>query len=165
MIDRHNRYSQDELMLERKYQTQDWSVRINHSLLGMVIADSWLLYAGANDPLRSMKQRTFYENLALQLIENEFRSVGLRSRTGGTVPDHLTPTPGIRPHATPTKMQKREKEGKEQSSWVQRNCVICGGRTTKVCSSCKGEGRDKVFICDSSKGRVCFSSHVRADHG
>jgi hypothetical protein len=165
MIDRHNRCRQDDLMLERKYQTQDWSVRINHSLLGMVIVDSWLLYAGARGPLRSMKQRTFYETLALELIDNDFNSVGLRARTGVSVPDQLTPTSGIGPHATPTKRRKRDKEGKEQASRAQRNCVICGGRTTKVCSSCREEGRNEVFICDSSKGRVCFSSHVRAEHG
>jgi hypothetical protein len=42
--DRHNRCRQDDLMLERKYQTQDWSIRVNHSLLGIVSVDSWLLY-------------------------------------------------------------------------------------------------------------------------
>jgi hypothetical protein len=151
-------------MLERKYQTQDWSVRVNHSLLGIVIVDSWLLYAGARGPLRSMKQRTFYETLALELIDNDFDSVGLRARTGGGVPGQLTPTSGVGPHATPTRKRKSDKGGREQASRAQRNCVICGVRTTKVCSSCR-EGRlGEVFVCDSSKGRVCFSSHARAEH-
>jgi hypothetical protein len=40
MIDRHNRCRQDDLMLERKFVTMDWSVRVGHSLLGMIIVDS-----------------------------------------------------------------------------------------------------------------------------
>jgi Transposase IS4 len=40
MIDRYNRCRQNDLMLERKYQIQDWSIRVNHSLLGIDIVDS-----------------------------------------------------------------------------------------------------------------------------
>jgi hypothetical protein len=47
MVDRHNRCRQDDLMLERKFVSMDWSVRVGHSLLGMIIVDSWLLYSGA----------------------------------------------------------------------------------------------------------------------
>jgi hypothetical protein len=164
MIDRHNRCRQDDLMLERKYNTQEWSIRVNHSLLGIVIVDLWLLYAGARGPLRSMKHRTFNKSLALEPSDNDFDSIGLRARGGNSVPSQLTPTSGIGPHATPTKKRKRDKEGQEKPSRAQRNCVVCGGRTTKVCSSCREEGRDEVFVCDSSKGRVCFSSHVRSMH-
>jgi hypothetical protein len=47
MIDRHNRCRQDDLMLERKCQTHDWSVLVCHSLLSIVGVASWLLYVGA----------------------------------------------------------------------------------------------------------------------
>jgi hypothetical protein len=97
--------------------------------------DSWLLCAGARGPLRSMKQRNFYETLALKLIDNYFDSVGLRARTGGSVPDQLTPTSGIGPHATPTSKRRSDKDGREQAFRAQRNCDTCGVRTTKVCSS------------------------------
>jgi hypothetical protein len=36
-----------------------------------IIVDSWLQQAGARGPLRSMKQRTFYETLALELVDND----------------------------------------------------------------------------------------------
>jgi hypothetical protein len=49
-IDRHNRCRQDDLLLERKYQTHDWPVRVCHSLLSIVGVDTWLLYAGARGP-------------------------------------------------------------------------------------------------------------------
>jgi hypothetical protein len=37
-------------MLERKYRTHGWSVRVYHSLLGTVGVASWLLYAGVRGP-------------------------------------------------------------------------------------------------------------------
>jgi hypothetical protein len=55
MIDRHNRCRQDDVMLERKFVTMDWSVPVGHSLLVMIIFDSWLLYVGARGELRSTK--------------------------------------------------------------------------------------------------------------
>jgi hypothetical protein len=112
--------------------------------------DSRLLYAGARGPLRFMKQPTFYETLALELIDNDFDSIGLRARGGKNVPSQLTPTCGTGPHATPTKKRKRDKEGQEKTSRGQRNCVVCGGRTTKVCSPRREEGRDEAIVCDSS---------------
>jgi hypothetical protein len=110
-----------------------------------------------------MKQPLAYETLALELIDNGSDSVDLRAGTGGSVPGQLTPTTGIGPHATPTRKRRSDEEGSEQAFRAQRSCVICGVRTTKVCSSCR-EGRlGEVFVCDSSKSRVCFSSHARAE--
>ena len=45
-VDRHNRCRQDDLTLEKKIETMDWSFRVNTSLLGICIVDSWLLYKG-----------------------------------------------------------------------------------------------------------------------
>jgi hypothetical protein len=164
MIDRHNRCRQDDLMLERKFVTMDWSVRVGHSLLGMIIVDSWLLYVGARGKLRSMNQREFYETLCLELIDNNFDVIGLRSRTPQDAPVQLTPTSGAGPHATPTKKMKLDKEKKETSARAQRDCVVCKSRTTRVCSECRSEGKGEVFVCNSSKQRVCFASHARSMH-
>jgi len=46
-IDRHNRCRQDDLRLEHKLVTHDWSMRVNLSFLGMCVVDAWLLYSGA----------------------------------------------------------------------------------------------------------------------
>jgi hypothetical protein len=112
-----------------------------------------------------MRQPLPYETLALELIDSDYDPVGLRAGTGGSVPGQLTPTSGIGAHTTPTRKRRSDKDGREQASRAQRSCYICGVRTTKVCSSCR-EGRlGEVFVCDSSKGRVCFSPHARAEHG
>jgi hypothetical protein len=102
-IDRHNRCRQDDLMLERKYVTRDWSMRVNLSLLGMRIVDALLLHSGARDAARTMLQHQIYKQLALELIDNTFDHVGLRRR--GAEDDAATvlvPTTGVGPHATPT---------------------------------------------------------------
>jgi Transposase IS4 len=163
-IDRHNRCRQDDLMLECKFVTMDWSVRVGHSLLGTIIVDSWLLYVRARGELRSMKQRELYKALCLELIDNNFDLVGLRSQTPDDMPLQLTPTSGAGPHATPTKKRKLDKEKKETSARAQRDCIVCKYRTTRVCSECRGEGKGEVFICDSSKQIVCLASHARSTH-
>lgn len=42
-IDRHNRCRQDDLHLEHKMGTHDWSLIVNLTILGICIVDSWLL--------------------------------------------------------------------------------------------------------------------------
>ena len=83
MIDRHNRSRQADLPFETTYGTHDWAMRLNLTLLGMVIVDSWLVYAGARGELRRMKQSEFYEQLSLELVDNDFDVVGMRARTQG----------------------------------------------------------------------------------
>jgi len=46
-VDQHNRCRQDDLRLEQKFGTHDWSLRVNLSLLGMCLVDAWLLHTGA----------------------------------------------------------------------------------------------------------------------
>ena len=43
-IDQHNHDQQDDLMLERKLGTHEWSKRLNSSLLAMCIIDVWLAF-------------------------------------------------------------------------------------------------------------------------
>jgi hypothetical protein len=90
-------------MLERKFVTLDWSVRVGHSLLGVVIVDSWLLYVGVRGKLRSMNQREFYETLCLELIDLKFDVIGLRSRTPD---DSLSSSP---PRLAPARMLRRRR--------------------------------------------------------
>jgi len=67
-IDRHNRCRQNDLQLEHKLPTHDWSMRVSVSLLGMCVVDSWLLYSGARGETAALTQRQFYEDLAAHLI-------------------------------------------------------------------------------------------------
>jgi hypothetical protein len=46
IIDQHNCCRQDNLQLERKLMTCDWSLCVNFSILGMHIIDTWLAWKG-----------------------------------------------------------------------------------------------------------------------
>jgi hypothetical protein len=45
-IDRHNRCRQDDLKLETKIDTMDWSMRVNMTVLCICIVETWLIYKG-----------------------------------------------------------------------------------------------------------------------
>jgi hypothetical protein len=45
MIDWHNHCQQDDLQLERKLGTQDWSRRVNTTLFGMCVVDTFYAYS------------------------------------------------------------------------------------------------------------------------
>lgn len=55
-------------MLERKVGTKKWNFRLNCSVLGMIIVDSWLMYSGINGIHAQLTQREYYEQLATLLI-------------------------------------------------------------------------------------------------
>jgi hypothetical protein len=42
-IDQHNRCRQDTLNLEKKLETNEWHRRLNMSIFGIVVVDSWML--------------------------------------------------------------------------------------------------------------------------
>jgi hypothetical protein len=74
MIDWHNRCRQDDLQLEKKLGTLDWSMRVNTTLLGMCIVDT--SYAYSQCTKTKEKQKDFYSFLAKELIDNKYDSVG-----------------------------------------------------------------------------------------
>jgi len=164
-IGRHNRCRQDDLRLEDELVTHDWSMRVNLSLLGMCVVDAWLLYAGARGPAAALIQNQFYEDLAAQLIDNTYESLGLRQRgvPGAVAGSDGTPVVcfGVGVHLTPT--LKRRKGDSEHRA--QRDCRVCkSSRTTLVCSSCRdGTGVDLLFSGPET-GRGCFHVHLREVH-
>jgi hypothetical protein len=78
------------------------------------VVDSWLLYRGSRGGSGGMVQREFYEELALDLVDNNFDSVGLRRRhvggldpAGVSFPETSLPVTGYVPRATPTNKTKK----------------------------------------------------------
>jgi hypothetical protein len=71
-IDRHNRYRQDDLRIEKRIETRDWSVRVNLSFFAMIVVDTWLVYnAFKNTPHETeCLQKDFYSVLAEEWIDN-----------------------------------------------------------------------------------------------
>ena len=88
-IDRHNRSRQDDLCLERKFVTHDLSKRVNLSILGMCTVDSWLVYIGSTSRSCKLKQSSYYEKLASELVENTNNFASSQINPSTTVVDQL----------------------------------------------------------------------------
>ena len=165
-IDRHNRCRQEDLRLERKLGTHDWSMRVNISLLGICIADAWLLHRGARGPAASLLQANFYALLASEMIEmigNTLDATGTRTRAvvDGAEQAASGPAYGVGTHLTPTAKRRHASSG----HLVQSECRVCGARTTLVCSTCKDTpGVGEVFFCGARSTRLCFAEHICAAH-
>lgn len=72
MIDRHNRVRQDDLALEKSFEVKEWSMRVNSSLLGMFVTDTYLLYRGGFGSAPRKHGLDFFYALAEKLIDNTY---------------------------------------------------------------------------------------------
>ena len=70
-IDQSNRKRQDDLQLDRKLQTKDWSIRVNTSVIG--INDVATYYLGKTCKWWDERNPAeFYYNLAEEMIDNRW---------------------------------------------------------------------------------------------
>lgn len=152
-IDRHNRSRQDDLMLERKLGTKRWDFRLNCSILGIIIVDSWLMYCGVNGAGKELNQRKYYEELATLLIKQNQIDARGRACVQQTVSRAAT---GI--HLIFTS-KKRPSTGT-----AQKICRICKRKTSYYCSVCSGNDENGEWFCHSKTGRTCFDSHLKNVH-
>lgn len=79
-VDCHKRCRQNDLRLEKTFQTKDWSMQVNMSLLGIKIVGSWLLYKHFTGSRLTMNQIQFYLNLADGPNGNRYDTGRVRSR-------------------------------------------------------------------------------------
>ena len=115
MIDRHNRIRQDDLQIERKFGTHDWSKRVNMTLFSMCVVDAYLLYKQAT--CVNMTPNEFFWRLATEMVDQPIT----RRRAQGHRRDEpsasgTSPPSGIGLHITPTKVlvpRKRKHNGED----------------------------------------------------
>ena len=79
-IDHHNRRRHDTLRLEIKVETNDWSKRVNQSIIRMIVVDTFFWYNQLVNA--SEKEGDFYLRLVEELIDNKYDSIQLRPRNG-----------------------------------------------------------------------------------
>jgi hypothetical protein len=163
-IDQHNRRRHDSLMLERKIETVDWSKRVNLSIFGMIVVDSYLVYSQVQDS--SEPEKEFYTYLAEELIDNTYDQVARRPRSSNIASpemmgrDGMPRSGGLFGHLTPTKRKRRDRNNQLQ----QGRCCLCHKKTSSVCSSCRDESQKEVWCCHSKTGRDCFAQHYSSIH-
>ena len=180
MVDRHNRSRQQVLDIEKKLGTQRWDMRVNLSILSIIIVDTWCVVKGILGDRYEPNESEFYTKLAEEMIDNSLDTAQTtRSRTShivfATGPQSKLDTTdgrvssGIGVHLTPTK--KRRCMNGKQTNYLQQNwCSDCMGdkpfKTTYVCSECRDvDGKIKnLAFCHSKTGRLCFRRHVEEVH-
>jgi hypothetical protein len=172
-IDQHNRCRQDDLQLVRKIQTVEWHRRVGVSLLGICVVDAWLVFKAAQGRGKDRgAQRSFYEHLSMELIDNTFDTRAGRTKRSSpsAVARHQSrPTMGIdATHVAPTKRRRKKQDGTVTPYLLQGRCTHCQRATTNVCSSCSETfeevGEYGGWICSSRQGRNCFTMHLAAHH-
>jgi hypothetical protein len=152
------------LMLERKIETVDWSKRVNLSIFGMIVVDSYLVYSQVQDS--SEPEKEFYTYLAEELIDNTYDQVARRPRSSNIASpemmgrDGMPRSGGLFGHLTPTKRKRRDRNNQLQ----QGRCCLCHKKTSSVCSSCRDESQKEVWCCHSKTGRDCFAQHYSSIH-
>ena len=170
-VDRHNRCRQHDLKLEKKFQTKRWFLRVNTSILAMIVVDAWLLYKASCRSPNPMSPWIFYSKLAEQLIKNRYE--GPISLLPTTLPATETlsrstdnPISGVGIHLMPTTRKQKKRDGTETNSLYRGRCEICKGhvKSSLICSNCKGHRCRDVFLCGAKTGRNCFEQHLAVAH-
>jgi len=174
-IDQHNRCRQDDLRLEHKIGTHDWSQRVNISFMGMCIVDAWFLHTGARGPSATLKQATFYEELATGLIDNMFDASSYRLRgepaaaaraAAASTTDGGSVAYGVGTHLTPTTKRRKSSAAEPSLHLAQRDFRVCKQpRSSLVGSTCHENSRGgEIFVCGPRTGRNCLALHLRGTH-
>ena len=175
MIDRHNRHRQDALGIENKLVTQSWSMRVNLTILSMIVVDTWLAYKQCRSK-QVENQKSFYTLLAEELIDNILDAVNPRDRSSTPRRAEFAqllfdrtgdPRAGVSVHLTPTKRKKQTAMGQITSFSLQARCRVCKSLTTFICSLCEDERRqtDTIWLCHTKNGKLCFPTHMESCHG
>jgi hypothetical protein len=136
-IDQHNRCQQSGLDLEKKIQTKSWHKRVNLSIFGMIVVDSYLLHRECTGGHYS--QHWYYWMLIKDLLENGFaEDVETRSRSAEKA-KKLTSlvstgrSAGWGLHITPTKWTMEDSVSSAKN-FRQSRCRSCDAKTIMVCS-------------------------------
>ena len=155
-IDKHNRLRQDDLRIEKKVETVNWSTRVNLSIFAMVVVDSWLVY-NAFTQGRVLNQKEFYSVIAEELIDNDYNNRGRPSAATRRsfqqeacikAVESGSPKLGVLAHLTPIKSFKNNIKGQQTTFRYQGRCKECQTKTTWQCSDCEENGKT-VFLCST----------------
>ena len=180
-IDQHNRMRQDDLMLEKKIVTKDWSKRVCLSIFGMFVVDSFLAHKhcqerNPNKIKLGQREYTYYEKLAEELIDNRFEDYNdiNGAHQCGDDPVNTSGTGNglelLAPRLTPCRRKRRNRAGNLTRRTFQGRCYTCkeNGKTM-VCSECAKNGVER-FVCSTRRNKkgekkTCFTDHLeKGDH-
>lgn len=163
-IDQQNRCRQADLNIEKKMQTKSWALRVNSTILSMVVVDAWLVFNGCQKSTEHIGQKQFYESLATELIDFDFEAppssnlVGTGSSSVSLLSTNIPGRRGSRCGAE----GGTQKNLRNQAP--QRRCKVCSKKTTKMCAICRFNYGSNVYLCDMRTKRTCVYQHNTEKH-
>jgi len=166
------------LNLEKKLKALQWQKRINTSVYAMVgPVDAWFLYKGIRAGASMLgishyiNERSFFEGLIEQLIDNTFHSSSPSTCKHSTdaelllraQEDHLSmPSQSQLIGIAPTKRFKKNNPNHR----LQGRCLVCQRPATAVCQECQRiqpMAKHQHWICNKP-GKACMDKHILAAH-
>jgi hypothetical protein len=131
-IDRHNRYRQHLLAMEKRFITNNFSFRFFTSMLGTLVVNVFMAHRYFNDPNAEFKVEL--DKLGLTLVNNVFIDPPSipKSPASGTASPGGVCDDG-EPHWL---VPLRSVEGLVWKKGMQRRCRLCSTDTIWVCGKC-----------------------------
>ena len=174
MIHRHNRHWQNTLALEVKLGTHNWGMRVNLSIFGMIVVDTWLAYSQCTGNTKE-NQKYLYTALSEELIDNTYDMINgegdwmmvtglLKAQTC------MNKRQGIHEqaylHTSHLQNEKTARDGSELPYSLQGRCNVCKKLTIYACSLCQDQNPNasEVWLCYTKTGRTCFATHITTFH-
>ena len=159
-IDRHNRYRQHILAMEKRLQTDRFEFRFGTSMQGIIFVDSFFAYRHFNNPLADF--RAELGRLAYKLMHNP----DLQPKATPSPPPKKAQraSPGSGGSAcsedgtTHTLIKIRSIQGYSGGKDGRQKCMICNKKTTWCCAACSDGALQLFPLCPHQtnyKGDIC----------
>ena len=140
-IDRHNRYRQHILAMEKRFVTTNFSFRFFTSMLGTLFVNCFMAHRHWNDPKADF--RTELDKLALALVTNVFVEAPSPAKSPTTGKASPCDDNGCEHHL----VSLRSFLGDKWKSGMQRRCTLCDKETSWVCGTCSTGPLDLFYLC------------------
>ena len=148
-IDRHNRYRQAILAMEKRFITNNFSFRLATTLMGMLFTNTFFAHRYFNCELADSKEEL--GKLGYRLMNNPFVPAPQSppSPQTATAGSPRSPPPDDSSH--PLRQLSKfnvEHNIKKKSSALR--CVVCSGKTSWYCVTCTDGPHALVPVCPTS---------------
>ena len=175
VIDVHNHMRQGGLALEEAWATKSWEHRLASTLIGMIETDAFLAMKHFQPHCNDIDHADFTEELAFQLLTNDFDNIGVSTRGGGS-PEKRQ---GTLDHELAHDLCQISSHPKYGGGKLSSNgkpvkalyrCAHCNEMATVYCKTCTSKLpaclKDRlVAVCslNSKRGSRCINDHFRCD--
>jgi len=140
-IDRHNRYRQHILAMEKRFVTNNYSFRFFTSMLGTLFVNVFMAHRYFNDS--KVDFRTELDKLGLALVTNVFVEPASPAKSPTTGKASPCDDDGCQHHL----VSLRSFLGDKWKSGMQRRCTLCDKETTWVCATCSTDANNLFYLC------------------